>query len=116
VKAVAVASRAILLFLALFARWDCIPSSAQSTPAADTIHGIVINSVTHEPIARALVYSPDNRFATLTNSEGRFEFAFAKADSSGDDTSNPANSNGSRIQPHFNNRPKLTDGPQARFP
>jgi len=27
-----------------------------------------------------LVFSPDNRFATLTNSEGRFEFALAKTD------------------------------------
>jgi hypothetical protein len=45
-----------------------------------SIHGVVINSVTHEPIDRALVFSPDNRFATLTNSEGRFEFALAKAD------------------------------------
>ena len=48
------------------------PSSAQSN--SDTIRGVVINNATHEPIARALVYSPDNRFATMTNSEGRFEF------------------------------------------
>jgi hypothetical protein len=67
---------------------------AQSTSdAADTIHGIVINSVTREPIARALVSSPDNRFATLTNSEGRFEFTFAKAEAAtreGSDASSPA--------------------------
>jgi hypothetical protein len=54
------------------------PAHAQSTQAeekpADSIRGLVINSVTHEPIGRALVYSPDNRFATMTNSEGRFEF------------------------------------------
>ena len=58
------------------------PPIAQSTQAeekpADTIHGVVINSVTHEPIGRALVYSPDNRFATMTNSEGRFEFTLAQ--------------------------------------
>jgi hypothetical protein len=54
------------------------PTYPQSTQAeekpADSIRGLVINSVTHEPIGRALVYSPDNRFATMTNSEGRFEF------------------------------------------
>ena len=58
-------------------------AAAQSTSDktdTDTIHGIVTNSVTHEPIARALVSSPDNRFATLSNSEGRFEFALPKAD------------------------------------
>jgi len=36
-----------------------------------------MNSVTHEPVARALVYSPDNRFATLTDDQGRFEFAIS---------------------------------------
>ena len=56
-------------------------SWAQSTSDdSGRIHGVLINSVTHEPIDRALVFSPDNRFATLTNSEGRFEFASAKAD------------------------------------
>ncbi len=54
---------------------------AQSTPdKSDTINGIVINSVTREPIARALVSSPDSRFATLTNSEGRFEFTLPKVE------------------------------------
>jgi hypothetical protein len=37
----------------------------------------VVNSVTHEPVARALVYSPDNRFATLTDDQGRFEFVIS---------------------------------------
>ncbi len=43
-----------------------------------TLHGVVVNSVTHEPIDRALVTSPDNRMAALTNSDGRFEFTVAK--------------------------------------
>ena len=48
---------------------------AQSVSSnSDSIRGVVVNSATHEPIPRALVYSPDNRFATMTNSEGRFEF------------------------------------------
>ena len=42
----------------------------------DSVHGTVINSKTHEPIARALVYSPDNRYATLTDDRGHFEFKF----------------------------------------
>src|SRR5207245_1794673 len=60
------------------------PACAQSTQAennsSDTIHGIVVNSVTHEPLGRALVYSPDNRFATMTDGEGHFEFTFALAE------------------------------------
>jgi hypothetical protein len=40
------------------------------------VHGTVINSVTHEPIGRALVSSSDNRFGTLTDGEGHFEFVF----------------------------------------
>jgi hypothetical protein len=36
--------------------------------------------VTQEPIGRALVSSPDNRFATLTDSQGRFEFTFPKTE------------------------------------
>jgi hypothetical protein len=49
----------------------------------------VVNSVTHEPIDRALVSSPDHRFATLTDSEGRFEFAVTKVDSASDSGSDP---------------------------
>ena len=50
--------------------------SAQSTSAEapDTIHGTVVNIVTHEAIPRALVVSTDGRFAAMTDSQGRFEF------------------------------------------
>jgi len=44
------------------------------TPQTESVRGTVVNSVTREPIGRALVFSPDNRFATLTDSEGHFEF------------------------------------------
>lgn len=56
------------------------PVSAQLTQSErpNSVHGIVINSATHEPISRALVSSPDNRFATLTDSEGRFEFTIPR--------------------------------------
>jgi hypothetical protein len=76
-------------------------ASAQTTQAeekqADTIRGVVINSVTQEPIGRALVYSPDNRFATMTNSEGGFEFDLAKAANSEnkDENSKSASAGGS---------------------
>jgi hypothetical protein len=53
-----------------------------------SVRGVVINSVTHEPIGRALISSPDHRFATLTDSEGRFEFAVPRVDSSNDESSN----------------------------
>jgi hypothetical protein len=42
----------------------------------DSVRGTVINSKTHEPIARAVVYSHDNRYATLTDDRGHFEFKF----------------------------------------
>jgi hypothetical protein len=56
-------------------------TQAQSTAAehqATTIRGIVMNSVTREPIGRALVVSSDNRFATRTDNEGHFEFTISR--------------------------------------
>src|SRR5580693_3881004 len=86
----------IKIFLALLLFATATPAHAQSTQAeekpADGIRGIVINSVTHEPIGRALVYSPDNRFATMTNSEGRFEFTLAQSEEGKENKSVPANS------------------------
>jgi hypothetical protein len=74
-----------LTFTLLLFAWcaNARPVSAQNTQAEDkqeSLHGVVVNSVTHEPLARALVFSPDNRFATMTDGEGRFEFTFAKAE------------------------------------
>ena len=43
-----------------------------------SIKGTVVNAITHAPIARALVYSPDNRLAALTDGEGNFSFALPK--------------------------------------
>ena len=45
---------------------------------ADRISGVVVNSVTHEPIAGALVAGDGERFAALTDHNGRFEFTFAQ--------------------------------------
>lgn len=50
------------------------PVSAQADQTDNPgVHGTVINTVTHEPIAHAQVYSPDNRFAVMTDDQGRFE-------------------------------------------
>jgi hypothetical protein len=53
--------------------------TATHVDPADHIRGVVINSVTHEPISRALVLSHDNSFATMTDDRGRFEFIFTPA-------------------------------------
>jgi hypothetical protein len=42
------------------------------------VRGTVVNVVTGQPIGRALVYSPDNRYAMFTDSEGHFEFTLPK--------------------------------------
>jgi hypothetical protein len=75
-----------LTFTLLLFAWcaNARPVSAQNPQAEDkqeSLHGVVVNSVTHEPVGRALVFSGDNRFATFTDSEGRFEFTFPQADS-----------------------------------
>jgi len=51
----------------------CVPVCAvvAQAPATYPVHGVVLNRITHQPIARALV---DGQFdAALTDSEGRFE-------------------------------------------
>jgi len=54
-------------------------SSTDNLPAS--VHGTVLNRITHEPIGRALVYSPDQRYATLTDDRGHFEFKFPSQES-----------------------------------
>ena len=61
-------------------------SSAAQEPLAEkkgdhgVLKGTVINSVTRAPVSRALVHSLDNRFATLTDDEGRFELKVPRAE------------------------------------
>jgi hypothetical protein len=100
------------LFSLAIASLSAALSAAQSmsdnmSNDTDTIRGIVINSVTHEPIARALVSSPDNRFAALTNSEGHFEFTLPRVDSateSGSDSNTPVSG---QIRSGISNRPYM---------
>ena len=69
----------LLVSSLLLVGWFIGGRAAGQVESADskkiTIRGVVVNSITREPVARALVYSPDNRFATLTDDQGRFEFA-----------------------------------------
>jgi hypothetical protein len=48
------------------------------TGGTEIIEGTVINQVTGDGIGRALVFSPDNRFATFTDGQGHFEFTVPK--------------------------------------
>jgi hypothetical protein len=82
--------RSLLLWLvALFVSASTLPhpqpAHAQDTPnsnaSSSSLRGTVINSVTREPVARALVSSPDNRFAMFTDDQGHFEFQFPRIES-----------------------------------
>ncbi len=53
----------------------------QNSNVPSSLRGTVINSVTHEPIARALVASTDNSFAAFSDDQGRFEFQLPRTDS-----------------------------------
>jgi hypothetical protein len=66
-------------------------ASAQIEEKTESIRGTVVNGVTNAPIPRALVSSPDNRFATMSDDEGRFEFTFPRA--SGGDSEPDINAN-----------------------
>jgi hypothetical protein len=74
--------RRLKMSLSVLLVWLCCacilaqPSFAQDDQTANslaTVQGTVLNSVTHAPIARALV-SSGNRIGALTDSEGHFEF------------------------------------------
>ncbi len=70
----------VLLFVLLA---TACASLAQTQPLQDdrpsTIRGTVVNSVTGAPISRALVFTPGNHIAMLTDGEGHFEFDLPKA-------------------------------------
>jgi len=79
-------------------------------PPATTVQGLVLNGVTHETIGRALVFSPDSRFATLSDDQGHFEFTLPQpaTDSTGDSGEPSPNSPGAaRVDPFFLNFPGM---------
>jgi hypothetical protein len=73
-----VAIRNALICLLGLTALRVIAQTAQTDDQPKKITGTVINSATKAPITRALVYSSDNRVATLTDSEGHFEFTVPK--------------------------------------
>jgi hypothetical protein len=58
--------------------WAALPNlGAQSVSLegqSEILRGTVLNSMTHEPVGGALVFSPDRRFATMTDDQGHFQF------------------------------------------
>ncbi len=77
--------KAIAFGMALFCCASVSRLSAQSSTAgieqSDSLRGMVVNSVTHEPVSRVLVFSSDNRFATMTDDRGHFKFKFPETES-----------------------------------
>ena len=72
---------AILLTISSLALCQDSPPDKLQT---ETVRGTVINAVTGAPIPHALVFTRDNRVATLTDGEGHFEMTLPKqADSMG---------------------------------
>jgi hypothetical protein len=70
---------AVLVFWVLFSgvtEAQLTERTAAQRDSPSSIHGRVLNRVTHEPVSRALVFSPDQRYATLTDDRGGFEFKF----------------------------------------
>src|SRR5277367_2761446 len=55
-----------------------IAQGLQSPEHPSSIRGTVVDGVTHEPIGRALVYTPDDRFARWTDSDGHFDYPLPK--------------------------------------
>jgi hypothetical protein len=106
-------SRAIIFFLACACLNHAGAAAQSSSDNTETIRGVVINSVTREPIDRALVSSPDRRFATLTNSEGRFEFSYSRGDASGDDT-RPNNAGSDRPYALIPSKPGFLPDPNTQ--
>jgi hypothetical protein len=57
-----------------FSRAQEIQGTGQVPGGLSSIHGTVLNKVTGEPVGGALVYSSDERYATLTDDHGKFHF------------------------------------------
>jgi len=63
----------MLLLIMLGAAQTSAQDGASENQQKKTIRGIVVNSVTREPVSRALVFSADHRLATMTDEQGHFE-------------------------------------------
>jgi carboxypeptidase family protein len=73
----------LLLCIISVANLDTLSQSTpEYSPNLENVSGIVVNKLTREPISRALVFSPDNRMAALTDDDGRFQFKVPRDESS----------------------------------
>jgi hypothetical protein len=59
------------------------PQTLQADEQPNTIAGTVVNAVTGAPVGRALVMTPGNSYAMLTDGEGHFEFTLPATGSDG---------------------------------
>jgi hypothetical protein len=111
---------AVFLSLGLISPKQVSGQSPQAeNEQTDIIRGTVVNSVTHEPIGRALVFSTDNQFATMTDGQGRFEFILlpVKTDEGGHPESAKAHSTAVTTQGEFQraNRPQALTARKPGF-
>jgi hypothetical protein len=77
--------RASFVLVILLGSWCALSNRAsaqnvQTENQSNIIRGTVVNALTNQPIGRALVSSGDNRYATLTDGEGHFEFTLPKVE------------------------------------
>jgi hypothetical protein len=73
----------LALIVPVAGQYICIRTFGQSSLSenqSNIVRGTVVNAITNQPIGRALVYSTDNRYATMSDGEGRFEFTLPKAE------------------------------------
>lgn len=70
--------------LVLLSAWVVAWSASVSLAQTEKVTGTVIDSVTHQPIARAMVRSIDGQFAGFTDDRGHFEFEFKPPEPGGD--------------------------------
>src|SRR5689334_17783114 len=66
------------LFLVLICPKVITAQTGGSESSKNTIFGTVVNAVTRAPVPRALVTSPDNRYAMFSDGSGHFEFNLEK--------------------------------------
>lgn len=66
-----------------FAQTQSTSESGGNFIAPSSVHGTVLNRLTHQPIGRALVFTLDQQYATLTDDRGHFEFKFPPPPESG---------------------------------
>jgi len=84
-----ISRRATILLLAVLpfccgGRILSAQAQTNNNPSSIRVSGTVLNSVTHEPIGRAMVYSTDSRYATFTDSGGRFELTITTVTPAGE--------------------------------